>query len=869
MGKYAESIAAAEKALGLDEGRNKSLQTKLQNRIAQAQLHLMHISALRLPLLPLPDDGLPSSMTDNRECMGSLRLKLPRPKLRELLARELPRCKPPFTRIPAWGRFGHDTFQPLFDNQLGKVYNLSADPKFTPSSDLNALTKTSTEVVSFFFGGIGDARHLFATWVELYPALNSSPPAEGLPRFDFLVNDYDPHVFARDLSIWYLLDTLAAVIADGRASKDGLMLTTTIYYVFCSPIMPPEIYDYLQTTITECVEMLQDKRPLPCWLVFLEQTRETIISVFETWQNEIPRLYDVSAFHKSMLKHQVEHGSLLMAYDASLVQNQKKSMKIEQDCYTKTLLLLPPKILQDAHLDRLYRQFVKNTKDSKELRRNISSTWKVDPTLFDLNDEKLRDNVSEMYPEPWRLLEDLYVVTMAPLPEDPKSLFEYVAPFFMVVAQILASLRDRMTVRVSVGDVVDQLEDLRPSMQSEPAERTQGLFDRIHLSNKPDYLGMDFFTFQYAVPLLKTHDAAFVTFNCLTCLPRWKTLAQYNVEGVLLHKPDDLARSLDVAFAGFWEDSLGMKIDGGSYDSCDGFKYFRWRRAASSRTFEDLLSRSDFNHWIHSIFLQIALPAIRSHDKDQYRVAAWVWKPTNLTAFLRLLSHLQGLNYPSHWLGQVLSNILSDNVTTSARPADRSPMSPGDASKRWPAKKVSTAPLTAELSTLTAQFRDVLPFAVTVGPGVIPEVQSIRECTVCWTSEFVPPIELMDAHRDDWILVFCNMDIYVEEQHKYPDMQDVKKLRQTLTHPKLSEEVKGAVHLVTTWKWNRERREARFWLREDVVERIMNEKEQYGWRVELWRTDTWWPLSLSRPFYADVEWTLGRRWSDMVSRECS
>ncbi len=59
-------------------------------------------------------------------------------------------------------------------------------------------------------------------------------------------------------------------------------------------------------------------------------------------------------------------------------------------------------------------------------------------------------------------------------------------------------------------------------------------------------------------------------------------------------------------------------------------------------------------------------------------------------------------------------------------------------------------------------------------------------------------------------------------------MQDIKKLKQTLTHAELSEEVKGAVHLVTAWKWDRPRQEAMFWLRDNVVETILNVRDDYS-----------------------------------------
>ncbi|KAF2099743.1 hypothetical protein NA57DRAFT_75247 [Rhizodiscina lignyota] len=69
---------------------------------------------------------------------------------REKLLRELPRYKPPLTDASIFYVAGHDEAQPIADDTL--------------------LQEPSDEILDFLFGGIGDARHLFATWIYLYTA---------------------------------------------------------------------------------------------------------------------------------------------------------------------------------------------------------------------------------------------------------------------------------------------------------------------------------------------------------------------------------------------------------------------------------------------------------------------------------------------------------------------------------------------------------------------------------------------------------------------------------------------------------------------------------------------------------------------------
>ncbi len=509
IGKYSESIHVANKALELGHGLDQRMHQRLQTRILQASLHLGQLTALPGQRNWNFDPAVAATCV----YMDRLHLEPDKPRLLALLDQALPRTKPALRRKPAWGRFGHDTFQSLYDDQLASIYALPADPNERRVPGFPPMPRLRGEDISLFWGGIGDARHLYTTWIELIPAL-MSPSDGGEPKFNFVINDYDPQVFARNLIVWDLLDLLARTKAEELMTK----LISTIFYVFCAPIMPPQTYDHLQETIERCLNLMDGSAPLPKWLIVPDESRTPIIAALKTWQGEVPDLYDVSKFYVSMCAEVNRSGGF--EPDRSRTRSHSKSIQTEYDCFTKTLLLLPHHSLlkQDVQLTQLYRQFVKKPHEYKKLRAHIAESWWVNPTLLSLEDELLQDNVGTMYPDTWRLLHQMYDACLVPPPDGCKSLFDYTTTFFKMLASSLELIRDKMTVYVSVGDIALTLEELRcPNYSIPPEMRPPKMFDRMHLSNIPDYLGMDLFAFTYATPLLKPHHAAFVTYNCLTC----------------------------------------------------------------------------------------------------------------------------------------------------------------------------------------------------------------------------------------------------------------------------------------------------------------------------------------------------------------
>ena len=101
-------------------------------------------------------------------------------------------------------------------------------------------------------------------------------------------------------------------------------------------------------------------------------------------------------------------------------------------------------------------------------------------------------------------------------------------------------------------------------------------------------------------------------------------------------------------------------------------QYLQWSRTSHvPLSFSDLLPRAKLSKWLFTMFFKITLPANRKGQDWDHTL---IYAPLNLTAFFRLLIHLQQVGYPSHWLSETLVQILEDQVITLARPPQTSPL---------------------------------------------------------------------------------------------------------------------------------------------------------------------------------------------------
>ncbi|KAJ7750682.1 hypothetical protein DFH07DRAFT_922529 [Mycena maculata] len=97
---------------------------------------------------------------------------------------------------------------------------------------------------------------------------------------------------------------------------------------------------------------------------------------------------------------------------------------------------------------------------------------------------------------------------------------------------------------------------------------------------------------------------------------------------------------------------------------------------------------------------------------------ARVRMPNNLVAFVHLLVHLRTVGYPAHWLSEFLQTILSDTLTTDVAPyLGTFPIPLSDLSRSVPPRRVRLEPWLAEFEPIFASAQAGLPFAVQVPSG--------------------------------------------------------------------------------------------------------------------------------------------------------
>ena len=110
---------------------------------------------------------------------------------------------------------------------------------------------------------------------------------------------------------------------------------------------------------------------------------------------------------------------------------------------------------------------------------------------------------------------------------------------------------------------------------------------------------------------------------------------------------------------------------------------------------------------------------------------------------------LHEMGYPSHWLSEVIEQILENNVITSARPPQSNPLTIGESHRESPMKNLSTAPFAYEVSTSVILFELNLPFSI--ASTVKPKPSCIYEYSI-----HLEPLYVGQADLPVNISVFCN-----------------------------------------------------------------------------------------------------------------
>ena len=315
--------------------------------------------------------------------------------------------------------------------------------------------------------------------------------------------------------------------------------------------------------------------------------------------------------------------------------------------------------------------------------------------------------------------------------------------------------------------------------------------------------------------MLTANPKAFITSVCLRNTANWDSVDHFNADYIGLPDRDMLFKLFRVLVK-YGGDNFMPLAD---YTIYGGLPPIKW-------PFEHLVPRPKLNKWLFALFFRLALPI----ERDTSDFMTLVHAPLNLTIFLRVLRRLEEVGYPKHWLSDALQNILTNNVVTTARPPRRPGETTKDIAKEPPLAKLSTAPFTAEMTTLCTLFQPLLPFRLDMQS--LPTLESIRQYKVSFNDVFpLAPAATCLA------LVFYDAKLFYASKLTH-------ELRSTLdsswgeidsdfkhkNHRKLREE---GIAVWTTFQWDVVNNVASIYMPEGFVETIKDR----DWECSLWRTD--------------------------------
>ncbi|TGO68988.1 hypothetical protein BOTNAR_0017g00340 [Botryotinia narcissicola] len=671
--------------------------------------------------------------------------------------------------------------------------------------------------LSFFFGGIGDARNLYTTMIDLHASEKKG--IAPLRKYHFVANDINKCALTRNLIIWKLLDDLSTLSHD---SDEGMMALATIFFIYEANIMPNYIHEYLSAIMEKILVILQenydrlqsqqDERCIILWSFSLclkhgnsplewvslhASDMAKYIGVLYHWLNKS----DEGSY--SFTTSEAMRGIREELSDRPHFLDEH--FKKEKQIYVKYGVLRPPEKILMSREPRL-SGLIKTPSKSTELRKYIEKSWKFNPTMMDSDwyDYMQRRNRSEEFDwgnDPFEAFHK---------GRKPSSLFDHVAPFFQDAADALKKLKGRFHVEVLCGDIIDISEWFRFGTSSTRFPRSGEFpteFDGIHLSNIQDYIGGNLSTFLYITPLLKKEATSFVRSNCLRNSGNWKSIEAFFADYQCITNKTMLKQL------------TGMEVMP---------RPFNHAQPISEDDWSALLPRSEFQRWFYALFFKPALP----YNVNIFNPNTVIFSPLNLTILFRLMDQLRSRHYPSHWMSEILSNIIENKVNDA-----NICFSIG---KQHKARNLCTAPFSHEMATLTQMFMPLLPFSLE--SSAIPAQNDIYRYTF--------PFPSVISHQElpnTLILVFWSLKYFMDlgEMGSWSFINDLRPLLDPTWGDEMDSRFRGSksdtfrqkgLIVWSTMEWDVEAQEAIAWMPGTLVNKMIR---QGDWNCGLFRTDTW------------------------------
>lgn len=280
LGQYSDCIQNVQTALSKPGSELDETNKKLATRLIKSYLHTKDYEAAKKQL-DISQDLTEWKMLHavySREKHGSSGSFDVNTSRKEIICR-LPRYLPTLTSNTEYYTVGHD--------------------KACSQVDASMLDKKNSPV-SLFFGGIGDARNLYATLIDIV-RLERSSHSRKTRTYHATINDIKANALVRDLVVFYLLDDLSAL--KGCKSEKRAQLLETIFFLYVGAIVPKYVSDRIQHTISRVILALQSGNDILKWVHVYERDKAKLIASLTSWQGELRSKYGIADLTTPLRNH--------------------------------------------------------------------------------------------------------------------------------------------------------------------------------------------------------------------------------------------------------------------------------------------------------------------------------------------------------------------------------------------------------------------------------------------------------------------------------------------------------------------------------------------------------------------------------------
>ncbi|KAJ7607618.1 hypothetical protein DFH06DRAFT_1111847 [Mycena polygramma] len=570
----------------------------------------------------------------------------------------------------------HDDVQSMLENSLNPGSTAGMD-----SIDLVNLPINRLPELAFLFGGVGDARHVFGTLIDLHEtSRRMNQNRRSALRVHITLLDIKEHALARDLVVMVLLSKIMTC-AETTAK---LELQATVFYVYTAMVMPEYCHKRFCNTVAEIqAKLLQTGTNVLPWIRMDSRCTPAIQAVLQLWTTLPfqPTTHFVSRHKYSSHSDDIPFG-----------------LASESRWYSDVKAFLPPVEFWDRHPEiAASRQPTQSSRSKTNKAANhVKTTWVMNPTFFDDLRETnmdIMDGDTLLVVRQLAAFHQRHRITPFKLLEGSPA-FGYVTGFFDCVIAAIKALDGKITLEFIHGDLQSELLRMRTLPALRQTSNLPVKYSKMWLSNVPDYINGSLGIALFVVPSLQDANSK-ASANHLLSFPAFM--------GEPTSFPNTYAHLAQTEF----KSRLGCRV---VYMAPMDVTILS--PIALPLPHSDLATRDELNTWLMWIFLCTLINGRKNS-------VAKVITPSTIVTFIHLLVHLHKVGYPGHWLGGFLQNLVSNSVETDILPYTRAlPISPHhDWVKGRPKARLRLEPWIPEIEAIVARTFPALPFALTLPAG--------------------------------------------------------------------------------------------------------------------------------------------------------